>query len=187
MLTTPKNLGVKLISRPRRPFWGPLAAFSDFAGGERSAPFAVRLIFFCQYWNTSIGFIFLRCQNIHLVVWVVLRYSKLEFKFTSSFQHETWKCGIKRKGVSNVNVGVLQFMQNAIDQIFFFLIVLTGLGTVLFINSKKMHGKSNIYHSKSTFVLYVTFLSIISTRILQHSKSNMCGPQKMYNLVFNSF
>ena len=33
LLRTPKNL-----SRPRRPFWGPLEAIFDFAGGERVPP-----------------------------------------------------------------------------------------------------------------------------------------------------
>ena len=48
MLRMPKNLGVHL-SRPRRPFWGPLVAILDFAGGERVSPLLLG-----RYFNTSV-------------------------------------------------------------------------------------------------------------------------------------
>ena len=38
LMGAPKTLGRRPLSRPHRPFWGPLEAILDFAGGERMAP-----------------------------------------------------------------------------------------------------------------------------------------------------
>ena len=58
MTGTPKNPRGRHLSRPRRPFWGPLAVILDFAGGERVPPAPLGWYFIQNY---AISWIIIPC------------------------------------------------------------------------------------------------------------------------------